>query len=80
MKTINLTPKQLKLLNFFLKELADNYSNAGCNDLPPELDRMFNKKEKQEIIKELNAKDGGDKESLDFDIDLLEWIVLKINQ
>lgn len=50
--TIVLTEQQLKLLNHFLEQLNDVHGNAGCNDLPEELESMFTPSEGEQIAKE----------------------------
>lgn len=52
MKTINLTEAQVKLMDRFLDELSDHMGNAGCNDLPEELQSMFTQEEGEQIAKE----------------------------
>jgi hypothetical protein len=45
MKTVTLTEKEWKALRYFLEQLSEYQSNAGCNDLPRELREMFTKEE-----------------------------------
>ncbi len=45
MKTVTLTEKEWKALLYFLSELSEHQSNAGCNDLPKTLEQMFTKAE-----------------------------------
>lgn len=45
MKTVKLTDKEWKALRYFLDELSEHQSNAGCNDLPEELEQMFTEDE-----------------------------------
>lgn len=52
LKTVQLTDKEWKALLYFLGELSEHQSNAGCNDLPRELEKMFTKKEGDEMAVE----------------------------
>lgn len=45
MKTVQLTDNEWKALLEFMEILGDYQSNAGCNDLPEQLCKLFNKEE-----------------------------------
>lgn len=55
MKTVTLAEKEWKALLYFLDELSEHQSSAGCNDLPQELRDMFTKKEGDAMAKEFAA-------------------------
>jgi len=54
LKTVQLTDKEWKALDMFLEELGEHQSNAGCNDLPSDIEHLFTKEEGRELAKELN--------------------------
>ena len=80
---IQLTKKELQLLNHFIEELSDNMANAGCNDLPQELQDMFTEEEGKRIATEFSiynnprTPDGPSWPLPDFC--LLSWLKGKIN-
>ena len=52
LKTVQLTEPEWKALDAFLEELGDHQSNAGCNDLPKGIERLFTKEEGDELALE----------------------------
>ncbi len=52
MKVVILTEKEWRALSYFLGELGDMQSNAGCNDLPRALCDMFTDEEGKFIAEE----------------------------
>lgn len=52
LKTVQLTEPEWKALDMFLGELGGHQSNAGCNDLPKEMERLFTTEEGNELALE----------------------------
>jgi hypothetical protein len=52
MKTVQLTDSEWKTILYFLEELSDHQSNAGCNDLPRHISDIFSKAEGKQLEKE----------------------------
>ncbi len=66
LETVQMTDKEWKALLYFLDQLSEHQANAGCNDLPKELENMFTKEEGNTMAKEYaiynnpNAPEGPD--------------------
>ena len=60
LKTVQLTEPEWKALDMFLEELGDHQSNAGCNDLPREMQALFTKEEGDQLALEY-ARDNNPK-------------------
>jgi len=52
LKTVQLTSKEWDALLTFMEYLSDHQANAGCNDLPKDLESLFTKEEGKELAEE----------------------------
>lgn len=52
LKTVQLTEKEWQALSYFLGELGDTMGNAGCNDLPHALRKLFTPEEGKKLADE----------------------------
>lgn len=79
---LNLTQKQLIVLNYFLEELEVRYSSDSCNDLHETIAELFTKKEQQIICKEYSEFNDTPNEKFEWPLSneiLLFWLKEKIN-
>ena len=53
MKAVILSEAEWKCLDMFLEELGGHQTNAGCNDLPKEMQALFTDSEGDELANEL---------------------------